>query len=617
MKKHHYHPVLLTASLLTASSALADDISQSGNAASVDQEVIITANRMQQLRHETLTASTIISEEQIALRQPASLFELLAATPGIQTTRTGSEGAQTSLFLRGANSDHTLILLDGMKINTASEGFARLEHIPVEQIERIEIARGPQSSVHGADALGGVIQIFTRHADSATDQPRLRGQVSAGAGTENSYRGQARLDFQQGGTAASLGMSHRQTDGIRPRNAPTPSEQRSNYDSDSLNLSMSHRFAGDQTLRASWNRSESSLLYDGGETDARSDNFRLGGDFDASDFWHVNLQAGYFRDDNRTYSFSDSRSTTRRHSVKWQNHLRPADGSDLLLGLDHDREELLYLDDSAVQSDTKRDSSALFAVYDRSFGVVDSTVSLRHDNNEQYGGKTTGRLALGRDAGERMRVWAAYGTAFKAPDLINLYVDFPAFNFFANPDLEPETAKTVEAGVRGNQGNIDWSTTVFRNEISKLIASDATFTSLTNIDRVRIHGAELTLHTELLGWQADASLTLLDHEDRETGEALLRRPDELLSLGLNRQFGSLRTHLHWTVRGAQADLDPVTFGRSEVAGSGVVDLALSWQAQSNFQLDLKLGNILDKTYQVVDGFNTYGFTAHLGGSYRF
>lgn len=582
-----------------------------------EREVIVTANRLPQLQQETLTASTVITRQDIEARMPGSLFELLAASPGVQTTRTGSEGAQTSLFLRGSNSDHTLILLDGMKINTASEGFARLEHIPVDQIERIEIVRGPHSSVHGADAIGGVIQIFTSAARVDQGRQDLSAVVSGGFGTENSYQGQASINANVDNTAFGLNYTRRQTDGIRPRNAPTQSAERSAYETDALNLNISHQLPGDHSLQFAWNTADSELDFDGGTTESQHSNARATGHFYISESWHSSLQISHFRDDNKTVGQNDSRSQTRRQAANWQNRLTLSDTAELLLGLDHERDELTYLNENAVQTENRRDNTALFTVYRQSIGPVDTTASLRRDRNEQFGNQTTGRLALGTDITDSVNVWAAYSTAFKAPNLLDLYVDFPAFFFFANPDLKPETAENIEVGASADTLGAQWTLSIFQNDIEDLIASDASFTSLTNVDSVRVRGAEITVATELLGWTADASLTLLDHENRATGEPLLRRPDELLSLGLNRSFNDWRINLNWTVRGRQADIDPVTFGRSEVAGSGVVDLAIAWQLQERLSMQLKIGNLLDKEYQVVDGFNTHGSTALFTTRYQF
>ncbi len=583
------------------------------------EEIIVTANRLPQLQNETMAATSVITREHIDARQAGSLFELLGASAGIQTARTGGEGSQTSLFMRGTNSDHTLVLIDGIKVNTASEGFARLEHLPVDQIERIEIVRGPHSSVHGADALGGVIQIFTRQSQAGADTDGIRGELRGGFGTENTSTFNAGVSAGSANTTLGLNFSHYSTDGIRPRNAPTPSEQRGAYDNDAATVNLSHVLGNGTVLNAHATLADSELGFDGGTGEGRHISTGAVATVPITNNWASQLRISRFRDTNDTFSAasSDSRSRTTREALNWQNHLAIAEREDLVFGLDYEDEELLYSTDMAQQTDTRRDNLAVFGVYNRGMGALDATLSVRRDRNEQFGGKTTGRVAVGSDVTDELTVWAAYSTAFKAPKLLDLYVDFPAFFFFANPELQPETAENMEVGLNATWLNSYWTASVFRNNVRNLIATNDSFDSLTNIGRARINGAEVTASTQLFGWTANAALTLLDHENRATGEALLRRPDELFTLGLNRQFDQLNVNAQWRVRGSQYDVDPVTFGRSEVAGSGVVDLALSWAFTTQFSAQLKIGNLFDKDYQVVDGFNTHGTTALLSARYQF
>jgi len=289
----------------------------------------------------------------------------------------------------------------------------------------------------------------------------------------------------------------------------------------------------------------------------------------------------------------------------------------LVVGVDFESEDLLYESSGAVQTDTTRDNRAVFAVLDTDLSAFNTTLSLRSDDNEQFGQKTTGKAAIGTDLGDNLQVWTSYSTAFKAPSLVELYVDFPGFFFFGNPDLQPETSRNIEVGLEGSHAGAAWSVNAFRNEIKNLIATNASFNSLTNVERATINGVELAVNGTLLGWNANAALTLLDHENSETGQELLRRPNEILSAGISREFDKLNVGLTWLARSAQKDVDPVTFGTSSVAGNAVFDLILAYQLLNDLSLQLKVGNLFDKDYQVVDGYNTYGRTALLTTRYQF
>ena len=603
---------IATLPLATAVAAQAD---ASANAET--QEVIITANRLNQPLGEAMAAATVFTLDDIEASQAESLFELLAGAPGIQMARTGGQGTQTSLFMRGTNSDHTLILIDGVKANTASEGFARLENIPVTQIQRIEVVRGPQSSLYGADAIGGVIQIFTKQAELGNADTGLSGNLSAAVGTEATANGNAGINIRSNNTALALNMSHQQTDGIRPIHTPTPSARRSAYENDAANLSISHQFSNGAALRGGYDLRDSELNYDGGinNTEGRTANLALA--LPISDSWRTDLQVARFNDDSVNDSTFSSRSRTRRNTFNWQNHVQANDNNSLVVGVDFESEDLLYESSGAVQTDTTRDNRAVFAVLDTDLSAFNTTLSLRSDDNEQFGQKTTGKAAIGTDLGDNLQVWTSYSTAFKAPSLVELYVDFPGFFFFGNPDLQPETSRNIEVGLEGSHAGAAWSVNAFRNEIKNLIATNASFNSLTNVERATINGVELAVNGTLLGWNANAALTLLDHENSETGQELLRRPNEILSAGISREFDKLNVGLTWLARSAQKDVDPVTFGTSSVAGNAVFDLVLAYQLLNDLSLQLKVGNLFDKDYQVVDGYNTYGRTALLTTRYQF
>lgn len=581
-----------------------------------DREILVTAHRLPELQSETLAATSIITREDITASQPRDLFELLGTRAGIQTTRTGSEGAQTSLFMRGSESDHTLILLDGMRINTASDGFARLEHLAPEQIERIEIVRGPHSSLYGSNAIGGVIQIFTRDT-SSSDSQGISGSIDGGVGTEQSRQARAGLALQSADTRAELNISHRETEGIRPRNAPEPSSGKSGYENDTATLRLAHQLSPDNELSASWTTGDATLSFDGGETESSHDTIQAGTSLALNEHWQSDLQISRFRDDQVTLSDSPARSTTRRTSLTWQNRYTPSQDRSLVLGIDHDDDELLFESSGAEQTDTERRNTGLFVAGSGSAGRLETTVSLRHDDNEQFGNETTGRVALGMAVTEQTRLRAAWGTAFKAPNLVDLFVDFPDFHFFANPDLAPETARNIELGMDSRWRSTDWSVAVFQNVIEDLITTNAGFDSLTNIGEARIRGIEVSAGTQWLGWTARADLTLLDHEDRATGESLARRPDELFSVALDRQLSRWHVHLNWQVRGPQRDIDPATFTPSEVAGNGILNASIAYQVADQLDLHLKLGNVFDKDYEVVDGFNMHGRTAMITSRFRF
>ena len=576
------------------------------------EEIIVAANRLEQSLTAVLAATTVIDKETIQQSSAQSLAGLLASVPGMQFSPSGGQGAQTSLFMRGTESDHTLILVDGVQMTTNSGSAGRLEFIPLDQIERIEIVRGPRSSIYGSEAIGGVVNIITK----PNIQEDLSGSVKLMAGTENSSNANIGLQGRVGNTALSLNASRRMTDGIDFSERGSSDDD--GYENDSLSLSFSHQFSEQFSLSSTYSSFDAESDYDDGAVNTDSQQFSATVAAAFTEHWDSNFILERFEEDNlNAGAFGLTNSSTENKKLSWQNTYT-FDASNLFsFGIDHQQQELRYATFGALQTDTSRDNDGVYGVYIRESGPLDFTLSLRNDDNERFGNHSTGSIAIGSDFGESTRAWVSYGTAFKAPNLIDLYVDFPSFFFFANPDLKPETAESLELSLQTHALGATWQVNVFRNDIDDLIASDATFTSLANIQEARIDGMEATVSSMIAGWRLDAALTLLDHENRSTEIGLLRRPEHTLSLNIAREFGSLDIAVNLFAQNEHLDIDPLTFGSSKVGGFGVINLIAGYRFSEDLNLRLRVGNLLDKEYQVVDGFNTQDRTAQLSLNYSF
>lgn len=576
------------------------------------EEIIVAANRLEQSLTAVLAATTVIDKETIQQSSAQSLAGLLASVPGMQFSPSGGQGAQTSLFMRGTESDHTLILVDGVQMTTNSGSAGRLEFIPLDQIERVEIVRGPRSSIYGSEAIGGVVNIITK----PNIQEDLSGSVKLMAGTENSSNANIGLQGRVGNTALSLNASRRMTDGIDFSERGSSDDD--GYENDSLSLSFSHQFSEQFSLSSTYSSFDAESDYDDGAVNTDSQQFSATVAAAFTEHWDSNFILERFEEDNlNAGAFGLTNSSTENKKLSWQNTYT-FDASNLFsFGIDHQQQELRYATFGALQTDTSRDNDGVYGVYIRESGPLDFTLSLRNDDNERFGNHSTGSIAIGSDFGESTRAWVSYGTAFKAPNLIDLYVDFPSFFFFANPDLKPETAESLELSLQTHALGATWQINVFRNDIDDLIASDATFTSLANIQEARIDGMEATVSSMIAGWRLDAALTLLDHENRSTEIGLLRRPEQTLTLNIAREFGSLDIAVNLFAQNEHLDIDPLTFGSSKVGGFGVINLIAGYRFSEDLNLRLRVGNLLDKEYQVVDGFNTQDRTAQLSLNYSF
>ncbi len=580
--------------------------------ANAPEEIIVAANRLPQSLSNVLAATTVIDKEAIRKSSSQDLAGLLAGLPGIQFAPSGGLGSQTSLFMRGTESDHTLILVDGVQMTTNSGPSGRLEFIPLDQIERVEIVRGPRSSVYGSEAIGGVINIITR-PDAQED---FAGGLKLMAGTENSSDANIGLKGRVGNTSLALSASQFETDGID--NSERGNSDDDGYANDSFALSFAHQFSDRFSVSSSYSSFDAESDYDDGVVNTDSQQLSLTATAVLSENWSSSLILERFDEENLDNgAFGTTNSNSENKKLNWQ-HNYTFDANNLIsFGIDHQEQELRYATLGALQTDTKRDNEGIYALYLRESGAWDFNMSMRNDYNERFGNHSTGSLAVGRELTESVRGWISYGTAFKAPNLIDLYVDFPSFFFFSNPDLEPETSENIELSLLADALGATWQVNVFRNDIDDLISTDATFSSLANIQKARIDGMEATVSSILAGWRVSAALTVLDHENLSTGAELLRRPEQTFSLNFSREFGALDLALNLLTQNEHSDIDPVNFGGSTVAGYGVVNFVAGYRFNADFDLRLRIGNLLDKDYQIIDGFNTQPQTAQLSLNYAF
>jgi vitamin B12 transporter len=598
----------LTAAFLAVSTA---------NSADDDQlTIVITGSRTAQTVDEALAPVTVIDRKQIEARPNDSVTDLLRLVPGLSVVSNGGKGAQTSIFLRGTESDQTLILIDGVRMGSATTGTAALQNIPPDQIERIEIVRGPRSSLYGSEAIGGVIQLFTRRPDG----DNTRANFSVSGGTQSSAGINAGLSGRKNTAWYTANVSSYKTDGINACNGkPFPNgggcftyePDKDGYKNDSVSLSGGVQLGS--RVNASLNALyiDSEVEYDGDFSNEReSIDQLLSGKLEvaASDIWSVDLLLAKTEDhsDNFKDGTFTSRFDTDRNQFTFQNNILAGGNGVVTLGLDYYKDEVSGATDYAVDS---RDDTGLFGQYLGNFGATDIQLSLRGDDNEQFGNYTTGGASIGRDFAGNLRWTASYGTAFKAPNFNELY--FPGFG---NPNLSAETSESFDLGLSGRNGNLNlnFSANVFITNIDDLIAYDVVANRPANIGEARISGLELQAGTSFSGWNIDASYTALSPENTGggifDGNDLARRPESNFDLIFGRTFGKLSTLFDIHAQGHSYD-DLANTVR--LAGFTTVDLNLGYAVSSNWMVNLALNNLLDKQYETAKYYNQLGFNALL------
>lgn len=588
---------LLPGSLLAAESGDSADLYQIPS-------LVITSGRQPEPREQATAATTVFTRDDIDRLQVQSVPELLKRVPGVSVAQNGGRGSLTSVFIRGANANQTLVLVDGVRINAAASGLARLEFLSPEQIERVEVVRGPRSSLYGSDAIGGVIQIFTRRGQAGL-QPRLR----LAAGTQSTFERELGLSGGDERTRFDLSASLAESDGFdRSADERGRDADHDGFRRKAFSLSLEHRF--NDSLKAGLNildqRGETEyddvFSFEPGNPYERFSVSSVAGHVEArlNDAWTSRLELGHVEDksENRDdfNGFNNFSFNTYRDSVAWINTLQLDDRQQLMLGADWYEDRLGS--DSAFE-ETERWNQAAFIQHRYQGEGFATELGLRHDDNEQFGSENTWNAALTLDVARQTQLILSYAEGFHAPTFNDLY--YPSSFFYGgNPELDPERSKTYEVQLRGEHWQTQWSLSAYRTEVDDLIAvvSDPVtwFSRPENVNEARLQGLELSLSREILGWQAALSASVVDPRDRDSGRTLPRRAKRNLSLDLDRQFGAFGAGLSWQASSSRYDDAANT---REIGGYGLLGLRSSWQMNEELKWQVKVDNLLDKDYSNV------------------
>lgn len=597
------HPLAasLLSSLFLATPAFADTPTELDG-------VVVTASRTAQTQDQTLAAVTVIDRAEIERLQPASLPDLLTGRAGFSLANNGGQGKSTSVFLRGTESDHVLVLVDGIKLGSATSGGASLQDIPVEQIERIEIVRGPFSSLYGSEALGGVIQIFTRRP-----QGRFTPNFSAAIGSERTRRVSAGAggrsgDASHGGWYA-IQAGYENTDGINAYRGPRNFDpDRDGYRNASLTMQGGYRFDEHWDAELRVFRAEGRNEYDGSlNNEADTVQQVVGGRvrYAANDRVRFTASAGASADlsENFLDGVYSSNFDTRRKLASLQADLGVGGGL-LSLGFDWSGDQV---DGNTRYARDRRINRGLFGQWQQDFGDHSVQAGVRRDDDSQFGGETTGSLLWGWNFTRQLRLGASYGTAFKAPTFNELY--FPGYG---NPALGPETSRSVELSLRGDHGNARWALHAYETRIDDMIAFDASlgdFGGPNNIDRARIRGVEAEGAVRVADWDLRASLTRLDPRNDGNNpnhdHVLPRRARASGRIDADRRFG--RFSVGASVIGVGERYDNLT-NTTRLGGYGLADLRVGYALAPAWNLQLSAGNLFDKRYETAALYNQPGRT---------
>ncbi|MGL5127339.1 MAG: TonB-dependent receptor domain-containing protein [Aeromonas popoffii] len=588
----------------------------------VNPTLVITANRVEQPISSVLAPVVVIERAEIEARQVQSLPALLKTLPGVQITTLGGRGHMSSLFIRGTNSNHSLVLMNGRPIAAMVAGTPDLSQIPLGNIERIEYIRGPRAAVYGADAIGGVINLITKTSAKHGSETHLKG----GVGSNGYGQGQARTVQALGQqTDMNMMIGYERTDGFDVvANAQQP--DRDGFDSLHGQIGLNHAFndawSADFNAQGYDNQTEIDDAYQSADQ-SRVQAFQYDGGLKfQSETLTSRLEASY--GENKLKSWLESKGESSAQPIhtgltrfSWINSWSGVEGLNLTGGADWQQEQLKSNSRSAGQAFNApdRDNTGLFAVGSYRWQALLWELSGRTDDNQQYGRHNTWSAASGLDIDDNHNVRLSYGTGFKAPTFLDLY--YPGYE---SPDLKPEESKNLELGFSGRYTGWDWSLNLYRNKIQNLIVCQSAFSSCEpdNTD-AEIRGVEVALGLETGPLHHDVSFDYTKTEDKNDGDQqLLRRAKQKVSWLTQVQLGQvdLSTELLYVGKRDDKNFSSFPAERVELGSYTLINLAASYGVTPQLTLGGRIDNLFDRDYTPAYGYASAGTEFKLTADYR-
>jgi len=577
----------------------------------VEDEVLVTATRTARTADSALASTSVITRDDIERSQAKSVAELLAGEAGVDFSVSGGQGQQTSLFMRGMNRTHTLVLVDGVRVGSATDGAFAWHFLPLAAIERIEIVRGPRASLYGADAMGGVIQIFTRASRVAAASAEIS------AGTYETRAGNVAVTNVSGDTRFTLSAGRFDTSGF---DATTPGNfghepDDDGYDNENLGFSIASRLSERANIEARLLRSQGRTNYDGtffgfvatNRTDFVQQAASATLKYRPTDTLTLALNGGTGRDDSDSFGNGafDSAFNTDRPNASVQADLAVGTRQLLTTGLDWYEDRV---NSTTPYNEAERYNRAVFFQYQGGLGTQDVQASIRQDRNEAFGGKTTGNLAWGMAAADKVRVVLSAGTAFHAPTFNDLY--YPGFS---NPNLVPESSASYEVMVRAGGHERHFDVSMYQTNSDDLIVFDIASLQPQNVATTRIRGVETSLGTARGAWTSALTLSYLDPRDLDTGNWLPRRARFTARFDLDARLGEFS--VGGSVLGQGPRFDDVA-NTTEVAGYVIANLRAEYAFARAWFVRAALQNLLDEHYETVATYNSPGRNALLSVGWK-
>lgn len=594
----------------------------SASAQNVLAPVVVTATREPQPLNRVTADVVVVDANQIRDSGADSVEDLLRREAGLQVSRNGGPGHSAGLLIRGASAANTVVLIDGVRVGSGTLGQFDFSSLALSQVDHIEVLRGPASSLYGADAVGGVVQIFTRRGDGA---PRVNARAAVGGYA--SYSADAGISGAQAGWDYAASAGREKSRGV---STLRPGDRFGNYNPDddgymrnSGQLKLGYAPAAGHRIGLSFVDSYVNSRYDDSQfvapdfvQDASADfHDRLQSRVATLDYrgvlspvWTTTAQLARNDDDSHSGHDLPVRFRTLRDQFTWQNTVTPSAGQQVLVVYEHLNERAAS---DSFLSEEKRKNDAVAVGYTGEFGSQVVQADLRHDRNSVYGGNTTGRLGWSVEVATGLRLRALAGTTFRAPSFNDLF-----YVGYGLPTIQPEHGRSVEVGLNWRVVDTEASVTIYRNRVRDLIAyePDASFCPADpayqygcarNVGRAQLQGATFTGSQRWGRLLLRGTLDFLDARDQATNQRLMRRAARQETVSADYDLGAWRVGADVLAVGGRPDAGV------QLAAYETLDLRASWRFTPQWRVEAKLLNATDRDIEPARDFRSTGRQAWL------